>query len=133
MRFIQETGFTVKPDKNRALQEWLIANQDRLAAMYPEGASFVGTFAAVYSSEKGAGDIRVMEQLDSYAALDRIAALGKDPESEYSKLIAEFLTFLDPSPTAAWSSVLLKDLVDATVYDMGAEAVAEREPVGVGR
>lgn len=133
MRFIQETGFTVKPDKISALQEWIVANRVRLAASYPDGATFLGAFVSVFSSEKSAGDVRILEQLDSYGALDRMAALGKNPKSEYSKLLSEFLAFIDPSPTAGWSSSLYKDLVDATVWNMGAAEIPEREPVAAGR
>ena len=95
MRFIQETGFTARPDKISALQEWIVANRVRMAAAYPDGAMFLGAFVSVFSSEKGAGEVRILEQLDSYGALDRLAALGKDPKSEYSMLFGEFLTFID--------------------------------------
>jgi hypothetical protein len=117
MRFIQETGFTIKTGKNRAFQQWLVANHVKLAASYPKGTSLVGVFVAVFSSEKGAGDVRLVEQLDSYAALDRTAALAKDTDSDFSKLISEFISYMDSGPAVAWSSVLLKDMVDATIFD----------------
>ena len=129
MRFLEVNGFTIKRNKNRAFQEWLIANQDRLARSYPEGTSLVGYFAAVFSSEKQAGDIFSIEQLDSYAAKDRLAAAGRDRESEYARLSEELIQFVDPNPSAAYSQILLKDIVDATVFDFEADEAEKREPV----
>ncbi len=117
MRFISVGGFTVRQDKLRAFQEWVTANEASLAALYPEGTRFIGIFAAVQSSEKEAGTTFWLDELDSYGAQDRLAALGKD-NAEYAQLIDQFLTFIDPDPKAFWSSILLKDVVDTTVFDM---------------
>ena len=43
--------------------EWVIANQDRIAASYPEGSQFGGVYAAVYTSEKTSGDYYWMDSL----------------------------------------------------------------------
>jgi hypothetical protein len=119
MRFIEISGFSIKPDRNRAFQEWFIAHQQALADSYPEGTSLVGIFATIYSSEKQAGDLMVLEQLDSYAAQDRIAAAGRDPDSAYSRLVGEMYAFIDPNPAAGYSKILLKDVVDTTVFNYG--------------
>lgn len=119
MRFIEISGFTIKPDRNTAFQEWVIANQQELADSYPEGTSLIGIFATIFSSEKQAGDLMVIEQLDSYAGQDRIAAAGRDPDSAYSRLVGEMYAFIDPNPSAGYSRILLKDVVDTTVFNYG--------------
>jgi hypothetical protein len=121
MRFMEVDGFSVRFDKQTEFQQWVIANQDRIAASYPAGSEFGGIYTAVYSSEKTAGDYYWMDIHDSYAALDRNAAMAKDPKSEVAKIATEFLSFLDPSRAAGWSKTLLKSIVDATVFDMPTE------------
>jgi len=116
MRFIEEFGGSVKPGKEEALQEWLVRNEDAMAKAYPEGSEYLGTYVVVYSSEKDSGQWRTEVRRDSYAALDRVAAVGKDPNSDLNRLTREFIKFFDPSPTAPWSRSLYKAVVDATVY-----------------
>ncbi len=74
MRFIEETGFCVRVGREEAFQKWLVANEERIAAAYPAGTSYIGTFVTAFTSEKTAGGYRVLEGLDSYAALDVAAA-----------------------------------------------------------
>jgi len=116
MRFIEEFGGSVKPGQEEALQEWLIQNEDALAKAYPEGSEYLGTYVAIYSSEKDSGQWRTVVRRDSYAALDRVAAAGKDPNSDLNRLTREFIKFFDASPTAPGSRSLLKAVVEATVY-----------------
>jgi site-specific recombinase len=132
MRFIQESGFTTRPGKYVELQEWVKANQARFAASYPEGTNLIGIFTVTFTSEKQAGEIQMLEQLDSYGALDRMAALHKDEGSEFTRLYHEFFSFVDISPTAGWSQSLLKDIVDATIFDFAAEDEPSKEAVGTG-
>jgi hypothetical protein len=121
MRFIEVEGFAVRTDKQVAFQKWVIANQERIARTYPDGSEFGGVYAAIYSSEKDTGEFRWMDIHDSYAALDRMAALAKDPDSDMSGWMAEFVEFLDPDRSAGWSKTLLKSIVDATVMDIPAD------------
>lgn len=130
MRFIQELGFRVRQGRLEAFQEWLADNEERLRRAYPEGTEYAGTYAVVYS-DAGGGEFRMFERLDSYAALDRMAALGKDPSSEFSTIFHEYDTFIEPDPDAPHCQLLLKDAVDATLWDMPADQVPE--PVGAGR
>ena len=58
---------------------------------------------------------------DSYAALDRVAAVTKDPSSESHKISVEFLQFVDPDRDAPWSHHLLKSVPDVTVFDLPIE------------
>jgi hypothetical protein len=117
MRFLNVAGFCIKPDKLVAFQQWVTANEERIKASYPEGSEYGGMYVAVMSSEKDAGDFYWLDILDSYGALDRSAAAGKDPESESSRIGQEFLEFVDMSREAGHSQILLKSVVDATIWD----------------
>jgi hypothetical protein len=117
MRFIQEYGYTVKVGQEEAHQKWLVDNSDALAKSMPPGTRYIGTFAVVYSSEKGSGWYRTLLELDSYAAMDKLAALNKDPNSEYGRLLRESARFGDYDLAAPWSNALLKDVIDATIWD----------------
>jgi hypothetical protein len=77
-------------------------------------------YAATFSSEKKAGDYYWLDILDSYAAIDRGAALAKDSTSDHTKIGAEFVQFLDPDGNAGYSRTPLKSIVDTTVIDMPA-------------
>ena len=118
MRFIDVSGFSVRQDKQVEFQEWVVANQERIARSYPDGSEFGGIYVAVLSSEKNAGEWYWMDIHDSYGALDRNAAIAKDPTSEMARIGAEFLRFVDPDRAAGWSRTLLKSVLDATVMDL---------------
>jgi hypothetical protein len=117
MRFISEVGFTIETGKEEAHQRWLTENEDRLAKSYPDGTRYLGTFSVVYSSEKESGFYRSFVELDSYAALDRLAAAAKDASSEFGKLQREWTSFGDWDLSAPWSNGLYKAVVDATIWD----------------
>ena len=118
MRFIQESGFSVQVGHEEAFQRWLAANEERIARSYPEGTEYMGTYVAVFTSEKTAGAYRTLERLSSYADIDKLAAMQKDATSEYGKVWREFIQFMDPDPRANWSSVLLKGATDVAICDI---------------
>ncbi len=123
MRFIQDTTLRVRPDKAEDFQAWYLANKPRLEADYPDGVSLFGMFYSVLGPNEG--ELHILEILDSYGALDRLAAHGKRPETR--ALEHEFDAFLDFShglPT----TTLLKDIVDLTVVDVQVEAMRELVP-----
>jgi hypothetical protein len=117
MRFIQEFGYTVKVGQDEAHQRWLTENDAAMKAASPAGSTYMGTFAVVVSSEKQAGFYRQLIGLDSYAALDTIAAAAKDPNSDFGRLARDWSQFLDTDLAAPWSNTLLKDVLDATIWD----------------
>ena len=117
MRFIQQIGYTVKVGKDEGHQQWLIDNDERLRRAMPPGTKYLGTFTVVYSSEKQAGSYMTLFELDSYGAMDRIAALNKDAKSEFGKLIRDASQFWDLDLNAPWSNGLWKDVIDATIWD----------------
>jgi hypothetical protein len=116
MQFIEEIGGSIKPGQEMALQQWLVENEAAMAKAYPEGSEYLGTYVVIYTSEKNSGQWRTVARRDSYAALDRAAAVAKDPNSDLNRLTREFIKFFDSSPTAPWSRSLYKAVVDATVY-----------------
>jgi hypothetical protein len=118
MRFINVQGFCVKLDKQGEFQRWVIANEERIRKSYPAGTEYGGIYAAVFSTEKNAGEFYWLDIQDSYAALDRGAALAKDAASDYAKISEEFIQFVDTDRLAGSSHILLKSVVDATILDM---------------
>ena len=117
MRFIQEFGFTVKIGLEEAHQQWLAANEEKFAKAHPDGTRYLGTFATVFTSDKQSGYYRSFIELDSYAAMDRLAAAAKDPKSKFGKLNREWSAFGDYDLNAPWSQGLFKAVVDATIWD----------------
>jgi hypothetical protein len=117
MRFISEFGYTVKVGMDEAHQRWLEAHDDELRASCPPGSKYIGTFAVVLSSEKQAGGYKALFELDSYGALDASAAANKDPNNRYGQLLREVSQFFDFDLAAPWSNTLMKDVLDATIWD----------------
>jgi hypothetical protein len=117
MRLIQEFGYTVKVGQDEAHQEWLAANDAALRAAMPAGNSYIGTFAVVVSSEKQAGSYKALIGLDSYGAMDTGAAALKDPNNQYGALLRDLSQYFDLDLAAPWSNTILKDVLDATIWD----------------
>jgi hypothetical protein len=117
MRFISESGYTVKVGEEEAHQKWLEENEPAFAAAAPEGVKYLGTFAMVFSSEKQSGFYKTYMELDSYGAMDRLAAAAKDESSDFGRLLRESSRFADYDLAAPWSNGLYKAVVDATIFD----------------
>jgi hypothetical protein len=117
MRFIQEFGFAIRLGEEEAYQKWLAANESALAAAHPEGTTYLGTFAMVFTTEKQSGFYKTYIELDSYGAMDRLAAAMKDGSSELGRLARESSRFGDYDLSAPWSNGLYKAVVDAAIFD----------------
>ena len=117
MRFIQEFGYTVKLGEDEAHQRWLEENDAALRASMPKGSKYIGTFSVIFTSEKQAGWYRTLIELDSYGAMDALAAANKDANSDYGRLIRQSSGFGDYDLAAPWSNTLMKDVLDATIWD----------------
>jgi hypothetical protein len=117
VRFIQEFGYTVKSGREEAHQRWLVENEEKLAKAHPKGTRYLGTFATIFTTDKQSGGYRTFVELDSYAAMDRLAAAGKDGSTDYGKLNREWSGFGDYDLNAPWSKGLHKAVVDATLWD----------------
>ena len=114
MDFLNIGGFTIKAGKNREFQEWVRANSAALTKAMPKGTELVGIYASVFSSEKHSGAYKIVMRLDSYGALDRLAAAGKE-DPEFMRLAAELASFGDVRLAADYSNELLKSVADVTI------------------
>jgi hypothetical protein len=117
MRFIQEFGYSVKVGQEEAHQKWFADNEKKFAAAHPKGTKYLGTFGAIFSSEKGAGGYKTYIELDSYAAMDTLAAAIKDKKGEFGRLLRDSSRFSDDDWNAPWSHSLYKAVVDAAIFD----------------
>lgn len=116
MDFLSIQGGTVKEGKMAELQQWLTANEAELRTASPEGSEYVGTYVAIYNSEKGMGDVLTLIRMDSYGAQDALAA---SHGTRWGELVEEFVAFIDQSSMAPSSNLLLKRLTDATLWGEG--------------
>jgi hypothetical protein len=117
MRLIQEFGYTVRIGQEEAHQRWVMENDAALRTASPAGTNYIGTFVVVVSSEKQAGFYKQLIGLDNYAALDGAAAAAKDENSDFGRLVRDWSQFMDTDLAAPWSSTILKDVIDATIWD----------------
>ena len=72
MPFLHETTYDINPGQFDAFQAWLRVNEDDVAASYPEGAEYIGTFASVFG-DRSRGGYRTLVKLQTYGMLDTIA------------------------------------------------------------
>lgn len=117
MRFIEEWGYSVPPGREEEHQSWVQANEKALAAAAPRGTRLLGIYSNVFSSEKSAGFYRLFVELDSYAAMDSLAAAMKDASSDFGRLVREHSGFWDTDYSAPFSNGLHKAVADATIFD----------------
>ena len=113
MEFIQILSGDVKQGKTRDLQEWLGANEAKLAETAPDGAEYIGTYFAMYSSEKDMGSAFSLMRMENYGTQDKLAAEVGTP---FGDLLNELVDFFDQGPDANWGSILLKRVTDASIY-----------------
>jgi hypothetical protein len=131
MDFITEDGYQIKPGMQAEYQQWIVANQEALRRAQPEGVEYIGTYVAVYGNEYVGGTFRDLYRIDSYAALDRIAAEGRRDGSEMMRLSRESTRFLDLTRSPdQWAHNLYKNVVDATIADIAPDEA--KELVGAG-
>lgn len=115
MNFLHINGFDPKEGKTRELQQWLSANEEKLALECPKGVEYVGTYFAVHTSEKNAGQVRVLWRMSSYGAQDNFAQAMKDGGT-FARLMDEFTALMDQRNDAHWSESTLRKATDAAVW-----------------
>ena len=131
MDFITEDGYQVKPGMQEEYQRWIIDNLDAMRRALPEGIEYIGTYVAVFGSDYEGGTFRDLFRIDSYGALDRMAAEGRRPGSELARLQRDSGRFIDMTRNPErWTHNLYKNVVDATIFDV--EPSEEKELVGAG-
>jgi hypothetical protein len=130
--FISEQGYEIKFGMEEEYQEWLVDHRDELRRSMPAGVEYLGSYVVAMGNGYEGGSWRDLFRLDSYGAMDRIAAASKDPNTEMGRLFRESIRFIDVSRhPERWAQVLLKNVVDATVINSPAPEI--REAVGAGR
>lgn len=91
MPILHETTYDVTAGQFEQFQKWLIEHEDTLAGSYPEGIEYEGTFANVYG-DQSKGEFKTVLRLESYAALDALAATMAE-EGTLSRLLWEVSAF----------------------------------------
>jgi len=71
----------------------------------------------VFTSDKHSGNYRSFVEPDSYAAMDRLAAAGKDATGDFGRLMRDWSGFGDDDLAAPWSQGLFKAVVDTRLWD----------------
>ena len=115
MAFIMQRGGDVKEGKVREFVDWLNANEKELANAHPPGAKYLGTYFAIYTSEKSGGTVHTFIEMENYGTQDALAAEGNNPDSLYAKLINEMIPFFDQK-SSSWTNALYKRATAATLY-----------------
>jgi hypothetical protein len=130
--FISEQGYEIKFGMEEEYQQWLIEHRDEMRRSMPAGIEYIGSYVVAMGNGYEGGSWRDLFRLDSYGAMDRMAAASKDPNSDFGRLAREWNKFVDVSRhPERWTQILLKNVVDATVINSPVPEV--REPVGAGR
>jgi hypothetical protein len=107
----------VKVGQNEAHQQWMLENEAALAKAHPEGTRYIGTFTTVFTTDKQSGFYRSFVELDSCAALDRLAAAAKDPSPSSGGRTASGPGSAIVTSKPHGASIFSKAVVDATVWD----------------
>ena len=116
MDFVFEYGFDVKKGKSKQFQEWMRANEERLAKGAPAGWEYIGTYAAVISTEKEAGEFRQLWRMESYGAQDAFAAAMSEG-GEFAQAMDEMSTeFIDDERGAPFSQSIMKSVTDLSIW-----------------
>ena len=116
MDFITEYGFDVPRGKSHEFQEWLRANEPKIAAETPDGWDYIGTYAVIVSTEKGSGAYRQLWRHHSYGDMDTMATSANEP-SAFGQLMQEMASqFMDQERGAAESQAIYKAVVDASIW-----------------
>ncbi len=111
MPILHETTYDLETGKFEAFQEWLLENEDALAAAYPEGIEYVGTYANVFGDQSN-GEYRTLLSLDDYAAIDRLSEVVAQ-EGELSRLLWELSAFTTGGASSRGQQLLWKKVSHA--------------------
>lgn len=119
MDFITEVGFDCQKGKSRELQESLRANEAKLREEAPQGWDYLGSYAAVVSTQKDAGEFRQLWRHTSYSDMDTWSETMREPTA-FAQLYDEFTTkFVDESREARFSQTIMKSVTDISILGQG--------------
>lgn len=114
MSFIMQQGGDVKEGKTYELQEWLQANEDAFADAHPEGTKYLGTYFAIFRSDRRSGQIHTFTEMDSYGAQDAYAA-ASGGNGTFAKLLDELASFFDGQSNNS-TSALYKKVTASSIF-----------------
>lgn len=111
--FIWDNGYDVLDGKTGDFVKWLTTNEEALRASTPAGIDYIGTYAAVQTSEKTAGRFHTLFGASSYGDLDTFAAAAGT--GDFARLLDEMFRHTDQGNSANGSMTILKSAT-ATSY-----------------
>jgi len=115
VNFLDIQGYDVKEGRNHEFQQWLSANEEKIALECPEGISYKGTYVLVRSSERKLGSTITIFEMENYACLDRFANAMKEGGT-FARLIDEMTDFVDQRNDAQFGDMLGRRVVDAAIW-----------------
>jgi hypothetical protein len=118
MSLLHEQGFNIKRGKEEAFQKWTTDNDAALKKSTPPGVEYLGTYVVAMTSEKHAGEYRVLFRLDSFAAFDLMHESVRDEKSDWGRLNREVTDFLDIPIAAEFSSSVYRPLIESVIWDV---------------
>lgn len=113
MNILVFEGGVVTPSKLHEAQTWLSDNEDELRSTSPEGTTYLGVYAPIFSSDKYPTEVFLVYSVEEYGDLDRLDAAS---ESRFGELIGEWDQFLEDDPGLRMSKLLYKSLTAATIW-----------------
>jgi antibiotic biosynthesis monooxygenase (ABM) superfamily enzyme len=118
MALISEQGFNIKRGKEEAFQKWITDNDAAIKKSTPPGIEYLGTYVVTMTSEKQAGEYRVLLRLDSFATFDASHEAARDEKSEWGRLNRELTKFMDIPIGGEFSFSIYRPLIDAVMWDV---------------
>ncbi|UPT95001.1 hypothetical protein J4G48_0038080 [Bradyrhizobium barranii subsp. apii] len=115
--YLYQGGFCILAGKYDEFAKWCKKNGQGLKKACPMGIEFVGIFMVRQTSEKEAGDYRIVWRLDNYASLDTFQT-ATQPAGPLHQLLTELGSFSDRG--ANWSQIMMQDMenvVSGLFYD----------------
>jgi hypothetical protein len=115
---ISEQGFNIKRGKEEAFQKWITDNDAALKKSCPPGIEYLGTYVVTMTSEKHAGEYRVLLRLDSFATFDTSHEAARDEKSEWGRLNRELTKYMDIPIGGEFSFSVYRPLIGAAMWDV---------------
>lgn len=118
MALILEQGFNIKRGQEEAFQKWTEGSEEVTKKASPPGVEYLGTYIVQFSSEKEAGEYRVLWRFDSMATFDAKEEAARDPNSDWGRINREATAFMDLPIGGQYSFSVLRPLVGAVIWDV---------------
>ncbi len=112
--FLWDSGYDLKENKTNDFVKWLASNESALRAATPVGIDYIGTYAAVQSSDKTSGRFHTLSGASSYGDMDTFAAAAGT--GEFGRLLDELQRITDEGNAAHGSMTILKSATATTFW-----------------